>query len=190
MATKQRSARPRTSKRPAAAAKPRAGKKAAASPRRPAAKLARPPAAPKSSPARRSPAARAKPETLRLRAFSPGLTVGDLEKSIAFYTQALGFVVAKRWMRDGQLTGVLLKAGASELGLSRDDWARGRDRGKGEGFRLWAETRQDVDLLVTRARARGARITAEPEDKPWGVRAFSFDDPDGFHWTIFRELRG
>jgi uncharacterized glyoxalase superfamily protein PhnB len=190
MATKQRSARPLTSKRPAAPAKPQAGKKAAVSPRRPTAKLASPPAAPKSSPARRPPAARAQPETLRLRAFSPGLTVGDLEKSIAFYTQALGFVVGERWMRDGQLTGVMLRAGACELGLSRDDWTRGRDRGKGEGFRLWAETRQDVDLLVTRARARGARITAEPEDKPWGVRAFSFDDPDGFHWTIFRELRG
>lgn len=132
-------------------------------------------------------AARARPEALRLRAFSPGLTVGDLEKSIEFYTQALGFVVVERWMREGKLSWVLLKAGACELGLSRDDWARGRDRRKGEGFRLYAETLQGIDELAARARSRGARITQEPADMSWGARAFSFDDPDGFHWTILRE---
>lgn len=195
MATRKSPARTKSAKRPARNAKkatPSTARKAAAR-SAPAArkaatkKAATKKAAPKRTTARRPKVARALPETLRLRGFSPGLTVGDLEKSIAFYTQALGFVVGQRWMREGQLVGVMLKAGACELGLSRDDWAKGRDRAKGEGFRLWAETRQDVDQLAGRARARGARITEEPDDKPWGSRAFSFDDPDGFHWTIFRE---
>lgn len=132
--------------------------------------------------------ARRQPETLRLRLFSPGLTVDDLEKSIAFYTGALGFTTGERWERDGKLQFVMLQAGVCELGLGQDDWAKGRDRKKGEGVRLWCETKQDVDLLAARARAFGARLTEEPEDKPWGVRAFSLDDPDGYHLTFARPI--
>ncbi len=128
------------------------------------------------------------PETLRVRAISPGLTVNDLAKSIAFYTGALGFVAGRRGERDGKLTFIMLQAGACELGLGQDDWAKGRERKKGEGFRIWCETRQDIDALAKRAREFGARITEEPEDKPWGVRAFSLDDPDGFHLTFARPL--
>jgi len=186
MATRKSTGRPKAAKR---SAKKTVAPRRKSTGQRAAARNARPQAAKavvkKAVPARRP---RVRPEALRLRAFSPGLTVGDLEKSIEFYTQALGFVVAERWMRDGQLAGVMLEAGACELGLSRDDWAKGRERKKGEGIRLWVETGQDIDELAARARARGARITVEPEDKPWGVRAFAFDDPDGYHWTIYREL--
>lgn len=188
MATRKSTGQPKTAKRSVKkAVAPRrktTGRQTAAKPARPQAAKA---AGAKTAPARPP---RARPEALRLRAFSPGLTVGDLEKSIEFYTQALGFVVVERWMREGQLSWVLLKAGACELGLSRDDWARGRERRKGEGFRLYAETHQGIDELAARARARGARITQEPADMSWGARAFSFDDPDGFHWTIHREAGG
>lgn len=128
------------------------------------------------------------PETLRLRAFSPGLTVSDLSRSLAFYGDVLGFVIADRWTDGGVLRGVMLKAGASMLGLSQDDWAKGRDRKKGEGVRIWCETEQDVDALAARVRAAGFGLTEEPKDQPWGARAFSFDDPDGFHLTISRKL--
>lgn len=187
-----KSAKPpaRNAKKATPAATRKAARSAPAARKAAAKKAAAKTAAPKKAAARRPKVARALPETLRLRGFSPGLTVGDLEKSIAFYTEALGFVVDQRWMREGQLVGVMLKAGACELGLSRDDWAKGRDRAKGEGLRIWAETRQDVDQLAGRARSRGARITDEPGDKPWGARAFSFDDPDGFHWTISSERGG
>jgi catechol 2,3-dioxygenase-like lactoylglutathione lyase family enzyme len=133
---------------------------------------------------------RARPEALRLRGFAPGLTVADLDTSIDFYTRGLGFVVSERWEKDGALVGVMLKAGVCELGIGQDDWAKGRDRVKGTGVRLWCETRQDVNALAARARAWGARLTEEPEDKPWGVRAFSLDDPDGYHLTFYRGLGG
>src|SRR5438067_625361 len=69
------------------------------------------------------------PATLRLRSFQPTFTVDDLERSLRFYTGTLGFIVGERWTDDGgKLRGVMLKAGACELGLSQDDWAKGRDR--------------------------------------------------------------
>jgi uncharacterized glyoxalase superfamily protein PhnB len=128
------------------------------------------------------------PATLRLRAFQPSLTVNDLARSVTFYTDVLGFIVSQRWKDDkGVLRGVMLKAGASELGLSQDDWAKGRDREKGLGVRLWCTTAQDVDALATRIRSAGGRLTEGPMTQSWGGRSLSIDDPDGFHWTIYAE---
>lgn len=172
------------------AAKKSAAKKTAA--RKPAAKKLAKKTAPVAPPAR-SPRVwveRGRPEALRLRGFAPGLTVGDLELSIDFYTRGLGFVISERWEKEGRLVGVMLKAGVCELGIGQDDWAKGRDRLKGVGVRLWCETHQDVDELAERARAWGSRLTEEAEDKPWGVRAFSLDDPDGYHLTFYREIGG
>jgi catechol 2,3-dioxygenase-like lactoylglutathione lyase family enzyme len=140
-------------------------------------------------PAGRQEKARREPETLRLKSFTPSLTVDDLSKSIVFYTETLGFFVSESWTEGDRLRGVMLKAGACELGLSQDDWKLGRDRKKGVGFRIWCDTAQDVDALAARVKGAGFRLTEEPEDHPaWGVRSFSFDDPDGFHLTIARGL--
>ena len=138
--------------------------------------------APSSRPQRRQ------PETLRLRSFMPSLTADDLEGSIEFYTDVLGFVIGERWTDNGRLLGAMLKAGSCELGLSQDDWAKGRDRHKGEGIRIFCETAQDIDVLAARIKAAGHRLTEEPTTQSWGVRSLSLDDPDGFHLTIFRTL--
>ena len=149
----------------------------------------------RAKPAAKKPAAAAQrerrkqnPQTLRLRAFQPSLTVNDLDRSIRFYTDVLGFIVSQRWNDDkGVLRGVMLKAGSCELGLSQDDWAKGRDRQKGVGVRLWTTTAQDVDGLADRIKAKGGRLTEGPMDQSWGGRSLSVDDPDGFHWTVYTE---
>ena len=46
----------------------------------------------------------------------------------------------------------------------------------------------DVDALVERARAAGATVVAEPEQKPWGYTA-TFADPDGHLWMVARLVR-
>ena len=78
----------------------------------------------------------------------------------------------------------MLKAGACQLNLSQDDWARGRDRKKGEGLRIWCRTAQDIDRLGARIKAAGGHLTAEPNDQPWGGRSLSVDDPDGYHLEL------
>lgn len=132
---------------------------------------------------------RSLPETLRLSGFTPSLTVNDLSRSLAFYTDGMGFIVGERWSDGDVLRGVMLKAGECELGLSQDDWKQGRDRQKGAGFRIWCDTAQDIDAIAARLKAAGATLTEEPQDNlAWGVRSFSVDDPDGFHLTVARKL--
>lgn len=135
------------------------------------------------------PRARKTPETLRLKSFTPGLTVSDLHQSIAFYTEGLGFIIGDRWTNGDALIGVMLKAGSSQLGLSQDDWKMGKGRQKGAGIRVWCDTTQDIDAIAARVKAAGFKLTEEPADNPqWGLRSFSVDDPDGFHITISRDL--
>jgi predicted enzyme related to lactoylglutathione lyase len=77
----------------------------------------------------------------------------------------------------------MLKAGSCELGLTQDDFAKGRDRRKGEGFRIWCDTAQDVDAIAARLRKFGGTIVEEPGDH-WDMYSFTAQDPDGFKITI------
>ncbi|HLB36193.1 MAG TPA: VOC family protein [Gemmatimonadales bacterium] len=127
---------------------------------------------------------RQKPETLRLRDLSPSLTVSDLQASIAWYRDVVGFMVGESWEHGGKMAGVSLKAGNVYLNLSQDDWAKGRDRVKGEGVRLYLATAQDLDEIATTIKARGGTLASEPADQPWGARTFNLVDLDGYKLTF------
>ena len=120
---------------------------------------------------------------LQAKTITPSLTVDDLQRSIRFF-EGLGFVVNERWEDGGVLRGVMLKAGESRLGISQDDWQKGRDRLKGQGFRIYCGTSQDVDAIARRVRDAGVTLLEEPKDQPWGGRDFAVVDPDGFTITI------
>jgi uncharacterized glyoxalase superfamily protein PhnB len=126
-------------------------------------------------------------QTLRLRSIEPLFTVSDLHKSIRFYTDVLGFVVHERYTdEDGTLNGVMLKAGSCLLGLSQDDWKKGRDRQRGLAMRLWCVSVQNVDMIARQIIAAGGTLAHPPEDETWGGRSLSIDDPDGFKLTIYQ----
>lgn len=155
--------------------------------RKPAAKNAVPPNRPAPI-VERVPKDRRQPESLRVRSIAPGITADDLARSVKFYTDVLGFLVSERWLdTSGALRGVMLKAGACEIGLSQDDWKKGRNRKKGVGIRLWCETGQDIDQLASRIKAAGGTMSEPPTTEAWGARSLSVKDPDGVHLTIFRE---
>ena len=115
---------------------------------------------------------------------TPSFTVDDVERSLTWYRDILGFTVKERWESDGRLVGVEVAAGKTVFMLAQDDWKKGRNRAKGEGFRLHCGTTQDVDRLADRIKARGGTLTQEPTDQPWGQRDFAVLDPDGFKITI------
>ena len=81
----------------------------------------------------------------------------------------------------------MLKAGEAQIGLSQDDWKKGRNRQKGVGMRVFIGTAQNVDDLAARAKEAGLTLDAEPHNTPWGSRAFEVTEPSGFKLTISSE---
>jgi len=124
------------------------------------------------------------PTTLRLRSATPGFTVNDIARSVAWYRDVLGCIVGEEWRESGILRGATMRAGAVEFFLGQDDWKKGRDRVKGQGFRIYCSTAQNVDAVAARIKAAGGVLTHEPRDEPWGERDFGIIDPDGFKLTI------
>jgi uncharacterized glyoxalase superfamily protein PhnB len=125
-------------------------------------------------------------DALQVSAVVPSFTVDDLQKSIAFY-EALGFAIDEQWEEGGKLLGVMLRAGKTQIGLSQDDWQKGRDRKKGIGVRLTMSTTQKIDEIAARAKAAGIKLKSEPHDTEWKTRAFEVTDPSGFLLTIFSD---
>jgi uncharacterized glyoxalase superfamily protein PhnB len=124
--------------------------------------------------------------TLQAKTISPSLTVNDLQQSIKFF-EGLGFAVEDRWEEQGKLIGVMLRAGDASIGLSQDDWKKGRDRRKGVGMRLFIGTKQNIDQIASRAKTAGVKLDSEPHDTEWKTRAFDITEPSGFKITISSE---
>ncbi len=103
---------------------------------------------------------------------------------MAFYRDVLGFVIGDEWRENGELAGCEIHAGAVTFMLGQDDFAKGRDRQKGLGARLWCHTAQDLDRVAADIKARGGVLDQEPQDMPWGDRVFMITDPDGFKLTF------
>jgi uncharacterized glyoxalase superfamily protein PhnB len=119
-------------------------------------------------------------EPFQASALAASLTVKDLEKSIAWYHDVVGFTIDRRIEREGKLRGVSLRAGDVRLSINQDDGAKGWDRIKGLGFSLQITTKQNIDEIAIRIKKHGGTLETEPTDTPWGSRIFRVKDPDGF----------
>lgn len=128
-------------------------------------------------------AQRAEPETFRARTISASLFVKDLQKSLVWYRDKIGFFVDEQIQRAGKLTAVALKAGDVRILISQDDGGTGWDRVKGAGFTLQFTTAQDIDALADAIKQRGGRVDGGPENVA-GTRMLRLRDPDGFKLII------
>jgi uncharacterized glyoxalase superfamily protein PhnB len=130
-----------------------------------------------------SPGQRADPETFRARAVTATLAVKDLEKSLTWYRDRVGFFVEEKIQRSGKLSAVALKAGDVRILITQDDGGSGWDKVKGAGFTLHFTTAQDIDGLAEAIKQRGGRLESEPEGSA-GSRVIKLRDPDGFRLVI------
>jgi len=128
--------------------------------------------------------------TLKARSLSIALTVNDLTSSTRLYTEGLGFVLQEEFKMEGKVVGVMLESGDAGLMLTQDDFAKGRDRQKGAGMRLYIESEQDLQALAQQARAVGMAVEGDPAPLPWGPTGFSLTDPDGFKVTVSSPVSG
>ncbi len=122
--------------------------------------------------------------TLNLSGVMPAITASDLGASIAWYRDVMGFVVADEIEHEGVRVAAVMNAGSIQFLLGQDDFAKGRDRKKGIGFRIYCVSEQDIDEVAAGIKARGGTLDQEPTDQPWGARDLAVADPDGFKISI------
>jgi uncharacterized glyoxalase superfamily protein PhnB len=132
--------------------------------------------------------------TVAIRATTLGcsLTCKDLEASIRFYRDAIGFRVAQTFENNGKVAAAVVAAGDCRIVLNQDDGKLGWDRIKGQGFYLQINVvaPADVDAAAARIKAAGGTLLDEPADRYWGVRMFQFKDLDGFKVGVSTPLPG
>jgi catechol 2,3-dioxygenase-like lactoylglutathione lyase family enzyme len=122
------------------------------------------------------------------------LAVSDLERSLRFYRDGLGFsspgIIGTEFVRDEQNPGGSVAMFTLDNGLilslySRTDLAMDAgidaDRVSGSPMSLgfFADSREDVDRILRQAEQAGGTIIRQPLIRPWGIYAGYFADPDG-----------
>jgi uncharacterized glyoxalase superfamily protein PhnB len=119
------------------------------------------------------------------------ITCKDLNASIRFYQEAVGFGVAQTYEFEGKIAGAIISAGDIRIVLNQDDGKLGWDRIKGQGFYLQINVAAagDVDAAAARIKAAGGTLLNEPADRPWGARMFQFKDLDGFKLGVSTPLK-
>jgi uncharacterized protein len=114
------------------------------------------------------------------------LGVADLERARRFYEEGLGW---RRGNRGAQIVFFQLVGAVLAL-FPRDELAAdARLPAEGKGFggitlAYCARTRKEVDGVLARAEAAGARILKPAQDVFWGGYSGYFADPDGHPWEV------
>ncbi len=125
---------------------------------------------------------RHQPETLRLRTLTPALTVSDLEASLVWYCDTVGFIVVQKWEEDGKIAGAVVEAGRIRLFLVQSD--KEPSAPDTQTMQFYCSSGQDIDDLAAAIQSRGGVLDKTPADQPWGARSFDLLDPDGIRLTI------
>ncbi|MED5238621.1 MAG: lactoylglutathione lyase [Pseudomonadota bacterium] len=112
------------------------------------------------------------------------LRVGDLEKSVAFYTEVLGMhEIRRKEYPEGRFTNVFVgyqpESDGAVLELTCNWDQSSYDLGTGYGHVALAV--DDVYAACERIRKRGGKITREPGPMKHGTTVLAFvEDPDGY----------
>ena len=126
------------------------------------------------------------------RSLTPHLVCAGASDAIKFYIEAFRAVELMRMPGpDGKLMHACVRIGDSELMLVDEDAAHGmlgpkRLNGSPVTIHHYVE---DVDAVVARAAAAGARITMPPTDMFWGDRYATLEDPFGHRWSVATHKR-
>ncbi len=121
------------------------------------------------------------------------LRVGDMDRSIAFYTEVLGMTLLRRKdYPDGQFTlafvGYGNEADNSVIELTYNWGVAGYELGTGYGH-IALEV-EDVYKACEDIRSRGGKITREPGPMKHGSSILAFvEDPDGYKIELLSPSR-
>jgi catechol 2,3-dioxygenase-like lactoylglutathione lyase family enzyme len=141
---------------------------------------------------------------------TPYLRVSDIERSLRFYCDGLGFAVAAQLEEDGRLFWARLEKDGMSLMLSTgsvrfmDGHGHEEDHEHDEAGRhiyqgpaaVAADELNNVtfiyvenaDAAFAELKTRGIVPVDEPSDKDYGLREFLTRDPDGYYYAIAHRL--
>lgn len=108
------------------------------------------------------------------------LFVSDVDRSVAFYRDTLGFQFDKPVKNEGTegLSGKLKIGIYGRMWLSKLFGDRYLQTFSGNTF-LLSMTVDDLDATYKHLQSLDAKITANPTVMPWGQRLMFLEDPDG-----------
>ena len=108
----------------------------------------------------------------------PLLYVDDVDLSVAFYRDKLGFLLATAWKPDGKLTWCRMERDGAAVMLQQDCQEDGPVDGRGRGVGFFFNC-DDAEALHRELRANGLSI-APPELAFYGMNQVFVKDPDGY----------
>ena len=116
----------------------------------------------------------------------PVLVYSDVRAAVAWLSDALGF--AER-VRIGDGHRAQLSVGDGGAVIVADVHGDKHPPQPGIVTHLLKVRVADVDAAFERARGHGARVIAEPADRPYGERECTIEDPAGHRWQLTQTLR-
>ena len=120
------------------------------------------------------------------RTATPFLVVNDAAEAIDFYTRAFGAKELMRVEHNGRISHAQFRIGNSRFMLSDEHPETGllgpRSYG-GSPLRIFLYV-ENVDNFVGRAVAIGAKLQQPVDEKRYGDRSGSLEDPFGYTWHV------
>lgn len=125
---------------------------------------------------------------------TPSLMVKDMEKTLDFYTQTLGFEEVMRFGGpDGQIVHAHVQWKEANIMFGpAQGWLPAEalpHLGTGLNLYIMAEADDDIDQYYNMVKEKGVTIVQEIEDQFWGDRTFTIKDPDGYQLTFGKHVR-
>ena len=103
----------------------------------------------------------------------PNLAVADVERSVAFYRDVLGFEASPVMGKPPNFA--LLHGGGAEIALVKESDV------KPSGCYIYVT---GVEALLKHCEAAGVKVTYPLTLEPWGILNFVIEDPDGHRIAI------
>lgn len=127
------------------------------------------------------------------------ITVNDVDESLPFYRDALGFEVRNDVASGGFRWVTIGSAAQPDLELVLSEPHAGRSPADGDALQelltkgvmpIFVFRTDDLDALFEKIRASGAEVLQEPMDQAWGPRDCAFRDPSGNTVRISQAPKG
>jgi PhnB protein len=125
------------------------------------------------------------------RTATPFLVVDDAAEAIDFYTRAFGAKELMRVEDNGRISHAQFRIGNSRFMLSDEHpetGVRGPRTFGGSPLRIFLYV-DNVDRFVGRAVAIGAKLQQPVDEKRYGDRSGSLEDPFGYTWHVATHRR-